>query len=130
MDELNHVSGEQPQAAAVPPEASFSAHPDQDRVVPLTALEAERAKRQQLEEDNRMMREHFALMQAQQATPRPPAPPSNDEFAGLQDTDGITVGDLKKHSQRLASQFGMTLEELRMSQKHPDYQEVVTNYLS
>ena len=41
----------------------------------------------------------------------------------------MTVGEFKKHTSRIANQFQMTLEELRMTQKHPDYQEVVTKYL-
>lgn len=125
----DHVSGDQMTQAAAAPDAGYSAQAEQERVVPLSALESERAKRQQMEDENRMMREHFALMQANQAQPRAPAPPQQDEFSGLQDSDVMTVGDFKKHSQRLANQFGMTLEELRMSQKHPDYQEVVTKYL-
>lgn len=129
MEEFNHVSGEQPQTAAVSPDAGFSTQHDQERMVPLSALESERAKRQQTEEDNKMMREHFALMQANQAQPRPPSHQPADDFAGLQDTDVITVGDLKKHTQKLANQFGMTLDELKMSQKHSDYQDVVTKYL-
>lgn len=129
MDE-NHVSGEQPQTAAVSPDASNSSPGAQDqRVVPLSALEAERAKRQQTEDENRMMRDHFALMQAQNAQPRAPAPQQHDEFEGLTDSDVMTVGDFKKHSQRIANQFGMTIEELKMTQKHPDYQDVVSKYL-
>jgi hypothetical protein len=128
-DNHNHVSGDQSMQAAAAPDAGQSTHPEQERVVPLAALESERAKRQQLEDDNRMMREHFALMQAQAAQPRPPAPPPQDEFSGMQDSDVLTVGDLKKHSQRLATQFGMTIEELRMTQRHPDYQQVVATYL-
>jgi hypothetical protein len=116
------------EVVAVPTEANTMTQPDQERVVPLSALEAERAKRQQLEESNRMMQEHFALLQAQQSLQRP-QPPSQDEFEGMSDSDVMTVGDFKKHSQRLAHQFGMTLEELRMTQKHPDYQEVVSKYL-
>ena len=129
-DNHNHVSGDQSMQAAAAPEAVQSNQPDQERVVPLSALEAERSKRQQTEDENRMMREHFALMQANAARPQAqPVQPHQDEYGGLEDTDVMTVGEFKKHSQRIASQFSMTLDELRMTQKHPDYQDVVTRYL-
>jgi len=128
MDENNHVSGEQPQTAAVSPEAGYSAQGAQERLVPLAALEAERANRQRTEDENKMMREHFALMQAQAHKPQAQAP-QRDEFNGLEDSDVMTVGEFKKHSSRIANQFQMTLEELKMTQRHPDYQDVVTKYL-
>jgi len=128
MDE-NHVSGEQTQTAAVSPDANYSSPGAQERVVPLSALEAERAKRQQTEDENRMMKDHFALMQAQTARPQAPQHQQPDEFDGLQDSDVMTVGEFKKHSNRIAGQFQMTLEELKMTQRHPDYQEVVSKYL-
>lgn len=128
-DNHNHVSGDQQQAAAVPPEANRSTQPEQERVVPLAALEAERAKRQQTEDENRMMREHFALMQAQASQPRTQPVQQQDDFHGLEDTDVMTVGEFKKHTTKIASQFQMTLDELKMTQRYPDYQEVVTKYL-
>ena len=128
MNEEPHVSGEQSMGAAVPQEANQSNQAsEQDRQVPLAALESERSKRQQLEDENRMYREHLALMQAQR--PSIPQPPQQDEFEGLQDSDVMTVGDFKKHTQKIAGQFQMTLEELKMTQRYPDYQEVVSKYL-
>lgn len=125
----NHVSGEASMQAAAAPEAATMNQAEQDRLVPLSALESERSKRQQMEEENRMMREHFALMQANAARNQPPAQPKADEFGGLEDSDVMTVGEFKKHSQRIAGQFQMTLEEMRMAQKNPDYQQVVSKYL-
>lgn len=128
-DNHNHVSGDLNQAAAVPPSAEYSTPEAQERMVPLSALEAERAKRQERDDENRMMRDHLALMQAQTARPQAQQAPQQDEFGGLEDSDVMTVGEFKKQSQRLSGQFQMTLEELKMTQRNPDYQEVVSKYL-
>jgi hypothetical protein len=129
MSEEPHVSGDQEVQAAAAPEAEFMNHDsEQERQVPLTALESERSKRQQLEEENRLMKEHFALLQSNQRQSAP-APQARDEFEGLDDSDVLTVADFKKLSSKMANQFSMTLEEVKMTQKHPDYQEVISKYL-
>lgn len=128
MSEELHVSGDQQMQAAAAPETEIVNHEsEQERQVPLMALESERSKRQQLEEENRMMKDHFALLQSnnRQAPPQP----SRDEFDGLDDSDVLTVADFKKLSSKMANQFNMTLEEVKMSQKNPDYQEVISKYL-
>lgn len=124
-ENLQDNSGEQIQAAAVPETVNATQQAEQERQVPLSALESERARRQQMEDENRLMKEHLTLMQA-----RPPASaPPKDELDGLDDSDVMTVGDFKKMSGKIANQFQMTLEELRMTQKYPDYQTVITKYL-
>jgi hypothetical protein len=133
VDDNTTNSGEQnPQGAAVPPEATVANQQAQDAnqapSVPLSALEAERSKRQQMEEENRLFREHIALMQANASRPQAqPVQPVEDE--GLQDGDVMTYGDFKKHANKIAGQFQMTLEELKMTQQHPDYQDVISRYL-
>lgn len=127
MSEEPQVSGDEVQEAAVPPETVEETQTsEQDRQVPLSALESERAKRQDLEEKYRMMTEHNALLQARQTVP---TPPTKDEWDGMDDSDVMTVGEFKKLSNKLASQFQMNLAEVKMTQKHPDYQEVITKYL-
>ena len=132
MDENTTTTGEQnPQGAAVPPDATVTNQPaqaEQSPQVPLSALEAERSKRQQMEEENRLYREHIALMQANASRPQAqPVQPIEDE--SLQDSDVMTYGDFKKHANKIAGQFQMTLEELKMTQHHPDYQDVISRYL-
>ena len=128
MEAQQTISGET-QVAAVPPEAVVENQPaqePQERQVPLSALEAERSKRQQMEDENRLYREHIALMQANQ---RPAEAPASDEAAGIEDSDVMTYGEFKKHASKITGQIQMTIEELRAAQAHPDYSEVISNYL-
>lgn len=125
-----HVSGEQITEAAAPvvleSEDPSSGGADQEQNVPLSALQQERAQRQGLQEELRMIKDHLALLQANQS--RPQEKPK-DDFDGLSDGDVMTVGDFKKIANKFNQQFQMNVEELRMTQKYPDYQEVVTKYL-
>ena len=133
MSEEPNVSGDQTLEAAVPPyDETNQAQLEQvdrgvgqeDQHVPLSALQSERSKRQSVEDDLRMIKDHLALNQVRQSQP----PPKN-EFEGLEDGDVMTVGEFKKLSGSMANQFKMTIEELKMAQKNPDYQEVITKYL-
>ena len=127
MSEEQQVSGEEEmQDAAAPEVVEETQESGQDRQVPLTALESERAKRQHLEEENRLMKEHFNLMQSNQSQPQSQP---KDEFGGLDDGDVMTVADFKKLSSQMSQEFRMTLGELKMTQKNPDYQEVISKYL-
>ena len=131
MSEELNVSGEQvKQEAAVPTSVEVGeAQPaapegDEQQTVPLSALQAERAQRQQIQDELRMMKEHLTLNQASQSKPK-----SKDAFEGLEDGDVMTVGEFKKLTSTMSDQFKMSIEELKMAQKNPDYQEVITRYL-
>lgn len=135
MSEEAKISGEEikNQEAAVPTSvetgepqnaAEQQVQEEQPNTVPLSALQAERAKRQQTEERLRMIEDHLALNQATQSKPQ-----QKDELEGLDEGDVLTVGDFRKLTSKMANQFQMTIEELKMTQKHPDYQEVITKYL-
>ncbi len=122
-DELT-VSGDQQLAAAVPPQAeAMDSQPEQERQVPLAALESERSKRQQMEEENRMMREHLLLMQAQ-SSPKQEKPQKSYDRG-----DVPTWGEVEDFVSEREKQFKTSYEELRMAQKYPDYQSVITQYL-
>ena len=95
----------------------------ESRQVPLDALEAERAQRQQLQEELRMIKDHLSLMQ----TSRQPEP--KGELDSLQDDDVLTVGEAKKFISNLNNQYKASLDEIKISQRHPDYSEVITKYL-
>jgi len=134
MSEEPNVSGDQNLEAAVStsietnqvqPEPVESNDAQQEQNVPLSALQSERARRQQVEDDLRMMKDHLALSQVNQSQPAP----KKDDFEGLEDGDVMTVGEFKKLSSGMANKFQMTIEELKMAQKNPDYQEVITRYL-
>lgn len=103
----------------------------EEQMVPLSALKSERAQKQQKEQelqkkeyDIRVLRDHIALMQANQHQ----APPKT-AFNGMEDTDVVTVGELKGFAQEFERQYQLSIEELQMVQRFPDYQEVVTKYL-
>jgi len=97
----------------------------QEQVVPLSALQAERRERQQLQENVKLMQDHMALLQANnQKTQDKPS-----EFSGMSDNDVLTVGEAKKFMQQFTRQQELAVEELRMSQSNKDYDEVVRTYL-
>lgn len=134
MEENPHVPGDQNVEAAAQPqvETSEAQHEQgseqsgsQDQHVPLSALQSERAQRQQVQEELRMIKDHLALLQANQPQKSKP----EDEFEGLDDADVMTVGEFKKMTSKLTNQFSMSIEELKMVQKYPDYQEVISKYL-
>lgn len=128
MSEESNVSGETYSEAAVPvAENQSETHSgEQERNVPLDALQAERSERQKLQDELRMVKDNLALMQmAQQRSQQPPP----DETESLSEDDVLTVRDAKKFISKMNKEYQMSIQELRMSQKHPDYQQVVTKYL-
>lgn len=94
--------------------------------IPVEALQAERAQRQSLQEELRVIKDHLALMQSQ-SMQKPEV--KQDEMDGYSDDDVLTVGEAKKYLSKINQQHQMSIQELKMAQKHPDYQEVVTKYL-
>lgn len=130
MSEQAEVTGEQMTEAAAPVETVQSepqnSGSEQGNQVPLEALQAERAQRQNLQEELRVIKDHIALMQSQQSQQQQ-AP--KDDFDGVSEDDVLTVGELKKILSQKENQYQMSLQELKMTQKHPDYESVVTQYL-
>ena len=115
-EEYSAPSGDIAEAAA-PVEQAYEA--PQEQSVPLTALQAERAQRQQLQDELRMYREHMALMQSNQQQPQ-----------HLENDDDImTKGEVKQYLQQLNNHYQTRFNEMEMVKKHPDYEEVVTKYL-
>lgn len=99
----------------------------ESRQVPLDALQAERAERQKLQDEMRMLKDNLSLMQSNQM--RQQQPQQKDELDGLSDDDVLTVGEAKKFIGKMNSQYQTNISELRMTQKYPDYQQVITRYL-
>lgn len=93
--------------------------------VPLSALQAERQQRQQLQENLKVMQDHMALLQANNEAPKK----ESETFDGLTDNDVLTVGEAKKFMKSFSKDQTLALEELKMSQQHSDYNEVVRNFL-
>lgn len=105
-------------------EQSVQQHEEQQ--VPLSALQAERRERQQLQENMKLMQDHMALLQANNQNK---AKDKESEFNGLTDNDVLTVGEAKKFMQDFSRKQELAVEELRMSQANHDYDEVVRKYL-
>jgi len=130
MSEEQQVSGDQhTEAAAQGADSNLEPsmeQPQENRQVPLDALQAERAERQKLQDELSVMRDHISLIQSSQQAPKAAKP---DEFDGLSEDDVLTVRDLKKALNKKEKEFQGTIQELRMTQMYPDYQEVVTKYL-
>lgn len=95
-----------------------------EQMVPVTALQAERRERQQLQENIKILQDHLALMQANQA--KKPEPEGLDS---LRDDDVLTVGEAKKFIGTFQRQQQMAVEELKIAQQYPDYSDVVRKYL-
>lgn len=98
----------------------------QEQNVPLIALQQERAQRQQLQDELRMIKDHLSLLQANQT--RQQEQPK-DDGEKLSKDDVITYGDFERILQKKEREYRMSIDELRMTQKYPDYQEVITKYL-
>ncbi len=110
---------------AVVQEQSQAEQPQSPDMVPVTALQAERRERQQLQEQNKLLQDHMALMQANTA----PQPAPQDEMSGMSDDDVLTVGEAKKFLGQIQNNYQTSVEELRVQTKYNDYNDVVTKYL-
>ncbi len=97
---------------------------NQEQHVPLSALQAERAQRQQVQADkersDRMYQEHIALLQANQY--KQPAQVAQPDMS---DTDVLTYGEFKRLVGDYQQQVQSTVEQVRVQQRYPDYQEVI-----
>lgn len=127
-------TGEQNLEAAAPAEIANDNSQNEQSVdgaasntVPLSALQSEREQRQQLQEELKMIKDHLSLMQSSQQ--QASRAPQKDEFDGVDDGDVITYGEAKKLLGKIQSSYQQSVEELRMQQKYPDYQEVIQKYL-
>lgn len=97
----------------------------EEEKVPLSALQAERKQRQELQQNMKMLQEHLEVLRAN----RPQETPKEDQFSNLQDDDVLTVGEAKKFLGSLEKNYQMSIEELKMQQRNPDYSEIVSKYL-
>lgn len=122
-EEIPNDSGANEEAAAPVAEQHHDEQADQqERNVPLSALESERSQRQQLQDELKIIKEHLSLIQARQT-----APPPQEEL--LSEDDVMTYGDFKKMAGKFQNEIKMSLGEMQMTKQHPDYEEVVRKYL-
>lgn len=130
--EPENYSGETEEAAASQQQDSSiqqtaDTEHEQEQHVPLSALQSERAQRQKMEEELRLIKDHLELMKTSGSSQQKQE--AQNDLEKLSDDDVLTVGEFKKITSKLTQNFQMNLDELRMVQKYPDYQEVVTRYL-
>lgn len=119
MTEEAIESGENAVEAAAPVQShEQTQEAQQETAVPLSALQAERRERQRLQEEMAYLRASVDQMN------RPKEPESN-----LTDDDVLTYGEYKKSIGQLHNQYKMSIEELKMTQQYPDYQEMIKTYL-
>ncbi len=120
--------GEPMEAAAPIPEQSQDAQtaqqPEAEKMVPLSALEAERAHRQRHADENAMMKEHLNLLQARQQM-APQQPPQET----VSPDDVMTFGEFDKRAAHFEQKMKATIGEMQISKAHPDYDEVIRKYL-
>ncbi len=124
--EQDNFTGEQEveEAAAPTVTEEGNSEPAQEESVPLSALQAERKQRQELQQNLKIMQDHLELMKANQ-----PKKSEEETFGNLQDDDVLTVGEAKKQLNKLQNDHRLSIEELKMQQTYSDYQEIVRNYL-
>lgn len=125
MEEVQDTGEPLVEAAAQPAndEVMEQAAPEEEHV-PLSALQAERKQRQELQQNMKMMQEHMELMKANQQPQKQP-----DPYDNLQDDDVLTVGEAKKFMSQIQKNYSQSVEELKMQQAYPDYAETVKKYL-
>lgn len=124
MEEELSTGVETVEAAAQPQNDEVKSESTQEESVPLSALQAERKQRQEAQQNLKLMQDHLELVRANQSQK-----PKESEFGDLKDDDILTVGEAKKHLSRLRNDYQMSVEELKMQQTFPDYEETVRKYL-
>lgn len=115
------VTGENVEAAA--PHEHEPTQSEESQMVPLSALQEERRKRQAFEDDIKLLKDHMALLSMRSQQPEKPV----DD--GLADDDILTIGQAKQMLSQVQRNQGVQLKEMKMQQKYTDYQEVITKYL-
>lgn len=124
-----NISGENMEAAVPPTEVS-EAHTEQkevEQMVPLSALQSERAQRQKSEQEAQFYRENLDLWKANVQNQMQPQPKQG--LDAMSENDVLTVGEARKFIDDYNRQTQLSIEELRITQKYPDYQEVITRFL-
>lgn len=103
------------------------------RMVPLTALTGARSElktvkegAQVLQDQNDLYRANTAqAVQSEQSTVQADV----DPFDGLEDTDAVTVADVRKVMSGLTTRFGAVAEQLKVGQGDPAYLQTIEKYL-
>lgn len=113
---------EQPTGENVEAAAPQQQQQDQN-MVPVDALQAERRERQRMQEELEAIRNHVSMMASQNQ------PKEKDPMDEANDDDILTVGEAKKYIKSLDSNYRTSIEEMKFAQEHKDYQEVIQKYL-
>jgi hypothetical protein len=125
MTEIENT-GESVEAAAQPQNEDANMHDAalaKEEMVPLSALQAERKQRQEVQQNIKMLQDHLELMRANQGNQK------TEEVPNVSDDELLTVGEAKKYISNIQRKYDMTVGEMKMQQKYPDYDKVVREYL-
>lgn len=98
----------------------------QENVVPVHVIQSMRSENQHLKDNLKLVTEHLELLKANHNNQ---GQVQQDPLNSLSDHDVLTVGEAKKFLGQIERKRKMEMEEIKMTQTHPDYSEVIRNYL-
>lgn len=111
---------------AAVPDTDSSTSSQQENTVPVHVVQSMRSENQHLKENLKLVSEHLELLKANQ---NHQAQVQQDQLNSLSDHDVLTVGEAKKVLGQMEKKRRMEMEEIKMTQTHPDYTDVIKNYL-
>lgn len=101
-----------------------NATPQQENLIPVHVVQALREELKSAKEQNEVFKNHFNMMQWQQKPQE-----AVDPFQGIDPEDSIKAKDAFKLYQDLNRKFESRLAEVKITQKAPDYGEMIRKYL-
>lgn len=103
---------------------------DQDKTVPLSALEGVRTELKQAKEEGKVLQSQVELYKANAAlTPDQSGQRQNDPLEGLEDGDVVTVADVKRIMGDQEVRYSAIANQLKAGQGTADYEQVIEKYL-
>jgi len=119
MSENENTAGDTVEAAAQHDNST------QENLVPVHVVQSLRSENQQLKQNMQMINQHLELLKANQYSNNA----QKEQQDSLNDHDVLTVGEAKKVLSQLERNREKDTQELKMSQVHSDYNDIITNYL-
>ena len=98
-----------------------------DKMVPLTALEGVRAELKESKEATQQLKGQVELYKANAA--HTPVQEVTDDLDGLKEDDVVTVADVKRIMGTQTARFEAVANQLRAGQGAPDYEQTIEKYL-
>ena len=103
---------------------------DQDKTVPLSALEGVRTELKQAKEEGKTLQSQVELYKANAAlTPDQQVQKPTDPLEGLDEGDVVTVADVKRIMGDQETRFLAVANQLKAGQGTKDYEQIIEKYL-